>query len=62
MGLWVVVGLIPRCLADVVVISTETNKTVTAIADLPALFGPPLPLSGFKVHDVVVVVIVIFII
>ncbi|ROT80915.1 putative E3 ubiquitin-protein ligase RNF13-like [Penaeus vannamei] len=48
MGLWVVVGLIPRCLADVVVISTETNKTVTAIADLPALFGPPLPLSGFK--------------
>lgn len=44
-----VVGLIPRCLADVVVISTETNKTVTAIADLPALFGPPLPLSGFKV-------------
>ncbi|XP_037803495.1 E3 ubiquitin-protein ligase RNF13-like [Penaeus monodon] len=48
LGLWMVVGLIPRCLADVVVISTETNKTVTAIADLPALFGPPLPLSGFK--------------
>lgn len=46
--IWVIVGLIQQSLGDVVVISTITNKTITLIADFPATFGAPLPLSGFK--------------
>lgn len=36
------------CLADVIIISTRTNKTFTGVGDLPALFGPPVPLTGLK--------------
>lgn len=45
---WMLAGLAHWCQADVIIISTLTNKTFTAVGDLPALFGPPIPLTGFK--------------
>nr|XP_053641579.1 E3 ubiquitin-protein ligase RNF13-like isoform X1 [Cherax quadricarinatus] len=45
---WMLIGLAHKCQADVIIISTLNNKTFTAVGDLPALFGPPIPLTGFK--------------
>ncbi|KAK7069112.1 E3 ubiquitin-protein ligase rnf13 [Halocaridina rubra] len=45
---WTLLIIFHTCFADVVVISTITNKTETSIPDFPATFGPPLPLAGFK--------------
>lgn len=36
------------CTGDIYVIDTTTNKTVDQFPDLPALFGPALPLAGFR--------------